>query len=388
MNIAFLFNADHESLGACYGSQIMKKILQANIIQNCSRYMRILIGDILTFQIASESDNPTYDGLEQICKKVYIPKNFDHLKNDLLRNTFRTATVFCWVFQNVTEDIGLKLDNFLLDENYYLGSMDVSYDYGPHLVVFRNLLVEAYEIFGKQCHILYNFDQKEQIDISMKGVFEKYGFIVDFEDIGLRRTIFDDYDTLEHFTRVEDFKNIFSKINKLDEDVISNIVFFLEELHPRLFDAFASATRTLERAETEEDFAQVALSGRRLMEQVADYLFPPRLEKYNNRDVGKNKFKNRIWAYIEDTIKECNIEDKNQLNKLGKEADNLLESFNKGLHSNINKVTIEELFTKFILWMCELIELSPKSIKRPYLAYEDKLNDYVQDFLKFPNDIK
>ena len=377
MNIAFLFNADYKSLGSYYGLPIMKKILQSNIIQNSSRHMRILIGDILTYDIASKSANPTYDNLEQICKKVYIPKNFNHLKIDLLINTFRSATVFCWVFQNMTKDIGLKLNNFLFSEKYYLGSMDVSYDYGPHLVLFRNFLCENYGIFGRQCHIFYRLSENEDPDIFIKKIFEEYGFIVDFEDVGARRTIFDDYDTLEHFTRVEDFKNIFSKISRLTEDIISNIVFFLEELHPKLFDAFASAARTLERAETEEDFAQVAISGRRLIEQLADYLFPPRVEKYNNRDVSKDKFKNRIWAYIEDTMKECEIEDESKLNNLGQEVEHLLELFNKGLHSNISKEKIEKAFTELILWMYELIELSPKSIKRPYLAYEDKLNDFI-----------
>jgi hypothetical protein len=43
----------------------------------------------------------------------------------------------------------------------------------------------------------------------------------------------------------------------------------------------------LDRAETEEDLAQAALSGRRLLEKTADYLFPPQPTDWNGRKVGK-----------------------------------------------------------------------------------------------------
>jgi len=98
----------------------------------------------------------------------------------------------------------------------------------------------------------------------------------------------------------------------------------LEELHPKLFDAFAAAARTLDRAETEEDLAQAALSGRRLLEKTADYLFPPQSIDWNGRKVGKAQYKNRLWAYVERTLLASRGADLTALDRLGKEANRLL----------------------------------------------------------------
>jgi hypothetical protein len=126
--------------------------------------------------------------------------------------------------------------------------------------------------------------ERDAVDATTKEIFEEHGFAVDYEDIGLRRTLLDSYDTIEHFRRVEDFKRIFARFEGLDDGTVSDLALFLEEIHPVLFDVLASASRTLDRAETREDLAQAALSGRRLLEQIADYLYPPAKEKRKGRE--------------------------------------------------------------------------------------------------------
>lgn len=380
MNVAFLFNSDDESLGSIYGITIMKKILEKKVLHNCNRHMRISIGDILTFSAAANSNDKTFTHLEQICNSVYIPKNFNHLKINELKKLYTSATIFCWLFQNMTEDIATKLDNSLKSDKTYLGAMDVNFSYGPQLALFRNSLVENYSFYNNTFNIFYNLGLNESEDTYLEEIFKKYGYDVNYEDIGARRTIFDNYDTLEHFQRIEDFKNVFTKIKKLDDDLISDIIYFIEELHPKLFDIFASASRALERAETEEDYAQIALSGRRFLEKLADYLFPPSDVPYNGRNVGNDKFKNRIWAYIEKTIAEYK-KDITCLDILGKEADRLLDLFNKGLHLYLNKNELENAFSDLIIWLYNLITLSPEAIKRPYLAYEDQLEEFVNSII-------
>lgn len=373
MNIALLFNSDELSNKSNYAFAIMEDILKTNVLQTSSRHMRISVGDVLTFSAVTNNNSKNYISLYEICKETYRPIEFDYLKKEELYNSFYNSTIFCWVFQNITNEIGLNLHNSLKKIDYYLGAMDVVFDYIPHLQFFRNSLCEVYGIYEKQVHIFYNLSNNEDPIFEEKVLFEKYGFLVSYEDIGARRTIFDNYYNIEHFIRVEDIKKIFSKMNSLNDSLISDIVFFLEELHPKLFDVLASAARTFDRAETEEDFAQVAISGRRLMQKFADFVFPPRKEKYNHRDVGHDKYKNRIWAYIEDTINDYEIEDKDLLEKLGKEADNLWFLFCDGLHANPNRESIEKAFSELIIWLYKVIELSPEAIKRPYLAYEDNL---------------
>src|SRR5579884_3472772 len=319
MNATFLFNSDHPSLGGCYGLCVMDRILSTGVLQQANRHMRVSIGDILIYDAAVNDETLTSSFLTRLCHAVYRPKSFDHLIYDRLGATHGKATVFCWLFQNMTAPIAERLHIRLASHAAYLGTMDVDFSESLHLRFFRNSLCEEYRFRGKRCSIFYEMGQNEDPDIRMCEMFEQHGFTADYEDSGGRRTIFDNYDTLTHFKRVEDFKRVFSRFSGLDADRVSNLAHSLEELHPKLFDVFASAARTLERAETEEDYAQAALSGRRLLERTADYLFPPREETFNGRNVGPAEYKNRLWAYIEQAVIESAVAVPNALVRLGEE---------------------------------------------------------------------
>ncbi len=379
MNVAFLFNSDHPSLGGYYGPPVMDRILGAQELQKTNRHMRVSIGDILTYSAATESRTPTIAFLVMLCRAVYQPKVFDRLIHERLEATHGKATVFCWLFQNMTAPIAEALHAKLVPDPAYLGAMDVDFSEPLHLRFFRNSLCEEYRLHNKHCSVFYEMAHNEDPDIVVREGFEQHGFKVDYEDIGARRTTFDNYDTLEHFKRVEDFKRVFSGFNDLGADRASDLALSLEELHPKLFDAFASAARTLERAETEEDYAQAALSGRRLLERTADYLFPPREERWNGRKVGRAQYKNRLWAYIEQATTESAMVDPNDLTTLGKEADRLVDLFNAGLHANPTREKVEAAFSALVIWLSEVIELAPAAARKPYLAYERELLDFFDD---------
>lgn len=380
MNIALLFNSDHPALGGWYGGAVMDRILGTNELQAVNRSMRISVGDVLTYSAASRSKTPTLASLVQLCQAVYRPKDFDRLILDRLNQTHGKATVYCWLFQNMTASIGDALHSQLHPDPTYLGAMDVDFLEPLHLYFFRNSLVEQYRLHGKRCSIFYGMGSSEDPDLAVQEIFESHGFSINYEDTGARRTIFDNYDTLEHFRRVEDFKRIFAQFDGLDEARTSDLALNLEELHPALFNAFASAARALERAETEEDYAQAALSGRRLLERTADYLFPPQEEKWNGRKVGPAQYKNRLWAYIAQTIAEAEVADSGMLERLGKEADRLVDLFNAGLHANPTRQKVESSFRDLVVWLSSVIEISPDASRRPYLAYNDELfNFFLKD---------
>lgn len=382
MNIAFLFNSDHESFGYSYGDAVMELIVGAQVLQRVDRRMRVSIGDILTLNIASESSTPTKSFLAKLCRSVYRPKLFDRLSYERLEDTHGKATVFCWMFQNMTEEVAEALNSKLSTDPPYLGAMDVDFSEPLHLRLFRNSLCEYYRLHGKRCSIFYFMGENEDPDVSVRECFELHGFSVEYEDVGARRTIFDNYDTPEHFKRVEDFKRVFAGINELGEERASDLGHSLEEIHPKLFDAFASAARVLERAETEEDYAQAALSGRRLLEKTADYLFPPRNDLCNGRLVGRAQYKNRIWAYIEQTIGDSKNTDSDSLEILGREADRLVNLFNAGLHADPTREKVEAAFADLVIWLTSVIALSPAASRKPYLAYEQELMKFYESVIK------
>lgn len=372
MNIAFLFNSDHPKFGGFYGFPIMESILNAKALQSKNRNMRVSIGDILTYMVASNSSTPTYAYLDELCRSLYTPQSFDFLLYEKLEATYTEATVYCWLFQNMTIDIATELhQSLLVSEDSYLGAMDVCFANPIHLRLFRNSLCEEYRLHGNSCSIFYEMSENEDPDISIKECFEESGFIVGYEDIGARRTICDNYDTLEHFKRIEDFRRHIGRIDGVEVGLADDIVHSLEELHPKLFDVLAAAMRTLARAETEEDLAQSSLSGRRVLEKIADYLYPPTDEKFKGRKVGKAEYRNRLWAYIETTLDEKGLSIEELLLPLGKEADRLVELFNSGLHASPTQEKLEEAFRSLMIWISRVIDLSPQKVRKPYLAYEE-----------------
>ena len=86
MNIAFLFNSDHPSLGGYYGPPVMDLILGAEVLQKSNRHMRVSVGDILTYSAAARSNTPTMDYLIMLCRAVYQPFVFTTVL--LLRRQF------------------------------------------------------------------------------------------------------------------------------------------------------------------------------------------------------------------------------------------------------------------------------------------------------------
>jgi hypothetical protein len=379
MNIALLFNSDHPNLGSWYGPPIMERILGTGVLQQANRHMRVSVGDILTHSAATQGRVQTRSGLVKFCHSIYQPKEFNRLIQDRLEATHGEATVFCWLFQNMTLELAEALNIKLLHDPAYLGAMDIDFADSLHLRFFRNSLPDEYRLHGNRCSIFYSMGMDEDPDAVDREIFERQGFVVEREDIGARRTIFDNYDSADHFNRIEDFRRTFETLSGLSEDRVSDLVLALEELHPKLFDTLASAARTLERAETEEDFAQAALSGRRLMEQIADYLFSPRNSERGGRKLGRIHYKNRLWAYIEQTITEASLTDTTLLASLGGEVDRLVELFNSGLHANSSREGVRAAFRDLVLWLTQVIELSPKHARRAYLAYEDQILRFFRE---------
>lgn len=371
MNIAFLFNSDHPSFCGYYGPPIMNLVLGAGVLQSETRSMRVSVGDILTLRAATQRGLRTHDDLEQLCRRVYVADAFRRLNMERLEGTFRTATVYCWLFQNMTSEIASLLDQKLASVDSYLGAMDVNFSKGLHLRLFRNSLIEKYRLTGRKCAVFYDKGLNEDLDMVEKDDFETHGFTVCYEDQGIRRTIFDNYDTLPHFKRVDSFKVFCATLPMLTADDASDLAHSLEELHPKLFDGFAAAARTLDRAETDEDCAQAALSGRRLLEQTADSLFPPRSIEWNGRKVGPAQYKNRLWAYVTEAVQASGTSSAGLISELGTEADRLVDLFNSGLHAKPTKEKVELAFRDLVIWLSVVINISPEMARDPYQPYSD-----------------
>lgn len=77
MNVALLFNSRLSTLRGSWGPPVMERILGTRVLQGTNRYMRVSVGDILTFSAASEAEIRTLSGFVRLCNRVYRPKKFD-----------------------------------------------------------------------------------------------------------------------------------------------------------------------------------------------------------------------------------------------------------------------------------------------------------------------
>lgn len=374
MNVALLFNSDDPKYDGVYGDPIRNTVFHLGIVQASNRHMKVAVGDVLIY-----GNVKTWAEYDALTERVYFAGKWSELLLDRLRATFRKATVYALTFENMTREIALALHEALKPEESYLGLLEVDFAYGPHLVLFRNSMVELYRIEGTTCRVFYTMSEEDARDDYEPEAMRQVGFSdVDWEDRGAHKTIFDEFDTLEHFRRVAAFRDTVAPLMPGGDDDASQLVMVLADLNPSLFNALGAAVRALGQAQTVEDVAQAATSGRRYLEQLADVLFPPRAGAYNGRKVGRAEYRNRIWAYIADNVGS----DAGRLSALGGEADRLIEEFNAGLHADRLKQAVLRALADAGVLTAALLALDPLASRKPYYAYESRIIEFFKEALK------
>ena len=263
----------------------------------------------------------------------------------------------------MTRNIANKLHDALTSDKSYLGLEAVDYAYYPHLVMYRNSLVPAYRVHGQSCTIFYFIGQdfcRNEEDFSR---MRQLGHHVTWENRGAHNTYFDNYNTPEHFRQIENFRAVVGP--HIDENEADELVMVLEDLNPGLFNALGAAVDALGHARTEEHVAQVALSGRRYLEQLADVLFPAQDKEHNGRKVGKAEFRNRIWAFIADNA----TSDGTLLRNLGRATDKLIAEFNACLHGEQPQGRVLRALVNAAELTAALLALNPADTRKPYFAF-------------------
>lgn len=371
MNIALLFNADAPKYGYSYGDPVRSTIFSLGILQASKRHMKVSVGDITIYSHAKSW--PHYDDLTE---RVYRAGTWSMLLDGRLRATFRQATVYAVTFENMPKGLAAELHAALEPDDAYLGLMEVDYTYGPHLALMRNSMVTLYRIEGETCRVFYSMGEEDGRDSQELIEMRKLGYAdVYWEDRGAHGTILDDFDTLEHFQRVAAFRKAATPFMPGGEDDAYELVMVLEDLNPQLFNALGAAARALERAETEEDIAQAAISGRRYMEKLADVLFPARKGPFKGRRVGSAEYRNRIWAYIDENT----AGDATRLSGLGSEVDRLVDEFNAGLHGDRAKPRMLQALADAGNLTAALLALNPLAARKPYFAHQKRIIEFFEN---------
>ena len=92
-------------------------------------------------------------------------------------------------------------------------------------------MVDGYRIEGTTCRVFYTMSEEDARDDYQPEAMRQVGFSdVDWEDRGAHKTIFDEFDTLEHFRRVAAFRDTVAPLMPGGDDDASQLVMVLAVL--------------------------------------------------------------------------------------------------------------------------------------------------------------
>ncbi len=366
MNIALLFNSDHPKFSGYYGDPIKATIFSTGLIQNSNRHMKMSVGDVLVY------GHHNYDAINEA---LYFHSSWSLIHEDRLRSTFHRATVTAVIYENMPSALATSLHHALAFEDSYLGLQSIDHTHGPHLALYRNLMIPKYRLVGTTARIFYSMSDTDGRDEYAPILLKQWGYTdIDWEDTGAHHTTFDDYDTLAHFQQVGDFRDAVAPHLAGGEDAAFELVMLLEDLNPRLFNALGAAVVVLHRAVHDDHVAQAALAGRRYIERLADALFPGRDEHYKTRKVTKDRYRTRLWAYLDENLSA----DPERVKILDAELKRIDGEFNAGLHDEQPAGRILRALADVGELTAAFLAINPAAARKPYLAHEKTMLEFYR----------
>ncbi len=373
MKIALHFNADHESFKGFYSYPIYFEIFK-NLLdhRNLNISSKIFIGDLLFLlysreEISEEVDGNTTRTTYQVNEEKYIDlinswlfseennwKKFhpEKLEESLSKNTF----VVCF------ESIDLKNAEYLFDKlkeyDPFIGAMEINDSNKTHWILYGQSLIPYVRIINRKLNMFHDSIASDDLDTEMQKEFLSLGFeSVEFEDLKLKYSIFDVYNNYEHARRIAEWKKGFgSSLAYIADNVVSELIDSAPDLGNKLW----SALNTFDSAETNEQFAQVITSCRRIFEYVTDCIFPPQDEpSESGNSLKANKYKNRIFEYAKtnrasSTNVDLIVASTEVLFTQWSKLNNLA---NKGVHSEVYRAETRRCLIRTVLLLDDIISL-------------------------------
>ncbi|MGF1736852.1 hypothetical protein [Photobacterium satsumensis] len=368
MKVSFHFDADDKSLGGYYGYPIRKALMRAILSsRTLDLNSKIFQGDFLLHhltmdvEVISEHKTVHHSNPERfisVFNELLNPGT--HIWHSITDDTIcRLANNNVWVmsFESISFSDATEIDKMLRDVSYYLGAIEVDETSPIHWEAYAGSLVPYYRIIGNKVNLFWDGISDESKNEGHIPELLKIGFTsADFEALNGKFTFFDKYHNFEHARRVAELKSALGdSLASLADQVICRLADPAPEIGNKLW----SALRTYNRAEVNEDYAQVSASCRRIIEYIADQLFPPQSEDVNGRKMGKGHYKNRLLAFASnERSSSTNIElVAVSIESLAQQLDKLTNLSNKGVHAEVFKHEAKRCLLRTIMVLDDIISL-------------------------------
>jgi len=336
---------------------------------------KILVGDLLVHEYLPKGNNPGefLNYLFQISGdnwKRIISSKVNYFVEDI-------AFVVC--FETIQKEVALKLHDSLLNEERYLGALEIDNSLELHWWLYGECIGSKFRILNKEINILIDNNEDESLEYvdDIKSLLKGIPFDnINTEFSNYRYSLFDDNHNYENAKRAAEWKkgmeSIFSTIT---DEIIAKLI----DTAPDLTDKLWSINQTFLNAQTGEQYAQAMTSCRRVFEYVTDCLFPATNEIIDGHSLKKDKYKNRLLEFVKRELKSSTNVDLIVANtvSLFNEWEKLYDLSNKGVHSDPHRQECRRCIIRTILLLDDLI-----SIKQTPFEVNIKMEGLKKEFKK------
>lgn len=320
----------------------------------------------------------------QNARQIHLSASGTIQEEDYL-NMLLTERPYVQLVQGMTRAQMTEAHALLGDYPSYVGVLELHFDDRLQWAIYGTKLPDQYRVVGSELRIRWraidgddaeDFAEERRDTWARTGLFES----VALEDVGLRSTIFDGFDTAEHAALEAAAHHM---LGDLLQGVAGHVLLRASDLDPRLVESLHAALKSLDTASTSEELAQAALSCRRFLERFADRVFPATDEKRNGRELGPAQWKNRLWAFVEDALGESNAGGIGaDLQDIGARIDSLVDAANAGVHrSEVEGVATTRLVIGLVSLVFDLCLISPPPHKPPEAGYERHARALIREML-------
>jgi hypothetical protein len=378
LTAAFHFRVDEAEHGTLYGYALQDQFfLRLRDAPMKDIHLEVSTGDLLVPQHAG--DEGAYESILRALLG-YDPRRWRSVDGAEFASTLLSARIYVIAAEGLSRRLEEYLDHQLSRDNSYLGCIEVNPANRVHWALYKASLILRYRYLDGEVRLFYrDFEEKEGADTKNTGRakdLERLGFRVAWEDLGLRHTVFDSYQTFEQAERLSELEGFLSEhLARVADEILLRV----GGLDPRLNERLYAALSAFERIQTQEEIAHVALSCRRFLEGLADAVYPARAEPVEGRDVSHEAYRNRLWAYVKDNLEGGQQRlALTQLDDIGRRVDRIDQLANKGLHAQISQPDVRRLIAALLVLAYDLLLLSPP----PLRASQEPYRENVEDFLR------
>lgn len=356
MKIAFHFHGSHPELGFEYGLAALRLVSSALLGQQRAQVTsKVFVGDLLFSDIDMSRDGrPRSSGdILEFWLHPHNPVWTRFLEERLIA---ARGDVYAICLESVDQATAEGLHKCLVDAASYLGAMEVDDGYFLHWDLYSQSLSPLLRVLGGGANVFWDGFSEDDKDPGLLEELRSLGFNpVSWESLNGRFSIFDSsYHDFEHAQRVAEWKR---DCGQLLGFIADSVVARLGDAVPDLSDQLWTALRTFDQAETTEQLSQVAVTCRRIIEHVADRLFPPREAGTAEPKLGPKHYRNRLLAFADrarstDTAIDLVCVSTNALEE---QITKLLAVAQKGIHAEICRAETRRCLLRTILLLDDLL---------------------------------